>query len=314
MAFFAIDKATGQLTLTRKLSSESTTPAGGETDGRFYGTGGSTAGEYEIIVRAVDPSGETDTQVVTITASEVNDPPKITRGAMELRVDEQDSDDDSYDGMPELTVRLPVGTTDPSDDTRNLDGTENLPNTYRASDEDARDQVTWSVEGDDAALFVLSAANLHGVNEPRDLRFIDPPDYETPGDANGDSVYNVTVVATDEDGARDTRDVTIFVDNVQEGGEVTLVAEGDNPDQPLTGMAITATLNDPDNDVAEITWQWSRADNFDTATSSPIAGATESTYTPVAADDGKYLRASVVYTDTLSQKDNLMTPGVDVPG
>ena len=190
-------------------------------------------------------------------------------------------------------------------------GTENQPNTYRASDEDARDQVTWSVEGDDASLFVLSAANLHGVNEPRDLRFINPPDYETPGDANGDSVYNVTVVATDEDGARDTRDVTIFVDNVQEDGEVTLVAAGDNSDQPLTGMAITATLSDPDNDVAEITWQWSRADNFDTATSSPIAGATERTYTPVPADDGKYLRASVVYTDTLSQKDDLMTPGVD---
>ncbi len=309
MAFVSIDKATGQLTLTKTLSTESETPSGAMTDKRFYGDNGSTAGEYVVMVRAVDPSGETDVQVVTITAEGDNDPPKIVVGATELRVNEQDSDDDSYDGMPELTVRPPVGTvvgTDPI-----TTGTEDQSNTYRASDEDARDQVTWSVEGDDASLFVLSAANLHGENEPRDLRFIDPPDYETPSDANGDSVYNVTVVATDEEDARDTIDVTIFVDNVQEDGEIALMAEGDNPDQPLTGMAITATLDDPDNDVAVITWQWSHADNIDTVTSSPIAGATESSYTPVTADDGKYLRVSVVYTDTLSKKDDLMTPGVD---
>ena len=59
---------------------------------------------------------------------------------------------------------------------------------------------------------------------------------------------------------------------------------------------LTATLADPDGAVSSQTWQWSRAG----ARSGPfadIAGATSATYTPVAADDGKYLKAAVSYAD-----------------
>ena len=167
------------------------------------------------------------------------------------------------------------------------------------------------MRGEDADLFVLSAANLRGPNEPRDLKFKNPPDFETPGDADGDSVYKVTVVATDESDDEDTMDVTVFVRNVQEDGELTLSSAGSNADQPTVGAMITAEVADPDNDVTLVTWQWSTAATIDAVTSTPIMGATQSTYTPVDADDGLYLRAHAVYTDTHSQKDDLTTPEID---
>ena len=43
------------------------------------------------------------------------------------------------------------------------------------------------------------------------LRFLTSPDFEAPGDANLDNFYVVQVVATDEHGLTDTRDVTVEV-------------------------------------------------------------------------------------------------------
>ena len=63
---------------------------------------------------------------------------------------------------------------------------------------------------------------LRGPDEPIALRFKSPPDYENPTDSNMDSVYKVTLVATDSKGASDSRAITVFVQNVYEKGKVTL--------------------------------------------------------------------------------------------
>ena len=63
---------------------------------------------------------------------------------------------------------------------------------------------TWSVSGADGGKFEIS--NNGG------LTFKDAPDFEMPGDANGDNVYEVTVVAADGDGNRGTMDVKVTVD------------------------------------------------------------------------------------------------------
>ena len=44
---------------------------------------------------------------------------------------------------------------------------------------------------------MISSTDLTEEGEPRAIRFIDPPDYESPGDANRDNVYKVTLVAKD---------------------------------------------------------------------------------------------------------------------
>ena len=55
-----------------------------------------------------------------------------------------------------------------------------------------------------------------------ELTFKAKPDYETYGDANGDNVYEVTVVAADSNGNRGTMDVKVTVENEDEDGVVTL--------------------------------------------------------------------------------------------
>ena len=111
-------------------------------------------------------------------------------------------------------------------------------------------------------------------------------DYET-----GTHSYTVTVTAADPSGLDDRIMVTITVNNVEEAGTVTLSST-----QPIEGTLLTATLDDPDDVSGSVTWSWRRSQNR-TAPGNPISGATSATYTPVAADVGRFLRATASYTD-----------------
>ena len=178
-------------------------------------------------------------------------------------------------------------------------------NIFTAMDEDARGQIFWEIEGEDAADFVLSSSGLSGPDEPIELMLRDPPDYEAPTDANRDNVYRVTLVARDSHGAVDSRPLTVFVDNVEEMGKVTLLDE-----QPLIGKSITAAVEDTDRSVAIATWQWMRATST-ASTFNVIPGATTATYTPVEADGGHYLRAYATYIDSTSNEDDPHTVTAD---
>ena len=99
------------------------------------------------------------------------------------------------------------------------------------------------------------------------------------------------MAASDSGGLSDSIDVTITVTNVEEAGTVTLSSM-----TPMVGTELTATLSDPDDSVTGETWQWSKSDAVD-GTFADIAGAMSSSYTPVADDVGKHLRATASYTD-----------------
>ena len=281
VTFFSIDKASGQLMVKETLDYDN------------KGTG-ADQGKYKFYVRAIDPSGETAEVEVTVKVTDANDAPKIMgsrtqpqliadpqptipEAATELRVMEQDSDDRDgnsipdtmYDGMPDMPVPGVLGSM----------------NVFTAPDMDERGQITWTLRGDDADDFERSDTLLSGPDDPIALRFKNAPDYEMPTDANGDSVYKVTLVADDSRGGVAMHHVTVFVDNVAEQGKVTLMAEGDDPEQPLIGNKVTAMIDDPDGGVAPVTWQWARSrdgiTNF-----SVIPGATMYSYTPVGG--GRY--------------------------
>ena len=66
--------------------------------------------------------------------------------------------------------------------------------TYTATDADG-DAITWSLTGADAAAF---SPPTEATGNSFDLSFRSAPNYETPTDANLDTVYEVTVVATDD--------------------------------------------------------------------------------------------------------------------
>ena len=77
----------------------------------------------------------------------------------------------------------------------------------------------------------------------------------------GTASTKVTLVATDGAGQVDRRPVTVFVDNVQELGKVTLWTGADadvslGDDSPLVGKTVTAKVDDPDRGVTIVTWQW----------------------------------------------------------
>ena len=78
--------------------------------------------------------------------------------------------------------------------------------------------ATLSVSGADSSLFTVNS-----IPDDGRLNFATAPDYETPGDAGANNVYNVTVTAT-ANGRTDTTDFTITVVDVDEGtpgGDVT---------------------------------------------------------------------------------------------
>ena len=88
-----------------------------------------------------------------------------------------------------------------------------------------------------------------------------------------------------------TASVTVNIIDVEELGVVTLSA-----DEPESGTALDATLEDGDGNVSGESWQWERSANGRTNWFN-IGGATSSTYTPTEDDEDFYLRARVEYTD-----------------
>ena len=84
--------------------------------------------------------------------------------------------------------------------------------------------------------------------------------------------------------------VTISVNNEDEAGTVTL------PATFTGGTEATASVSDLDGTVSSPSWRWARG-NTATGSFSNISGATSASYTPIAADVGEYLMATVTYTD-----------------
>ena len=152
---------------------------------------------------------------------------------------------------------------------------------YTATDEDVDgdphpgEVTSWSVAGPDGSKFTAVGG---------ELEFKTKPDYENATDANTDNVYEVTVQASD---GRLTgmRKVKVTVENANEEGVVTL-----SKTQPRVGIAVTASLTDPDGSISSLTWQWSNGDG-------EIPDANSDTYTPVEGDVDDTLTAIASYTD-----------------
>ena len=146
---------------------------------------------------------------------------------------------------------------------------------YRADDPEGR-SIEWSLTGVDLVHFTF----VRGV-----LKFKEAPNHEDKDE------YTVTVNAGDGNADNtDTEDVTIIVTNLDEKGTVTFV-------EPKEGTALTAEITDPDGDsLSNIEWQWARGSSR-SGRFTDIQDRIQASYTPGEDDTGKYLRATVTYTD-----------------
>ena len=240
--------------------------------------------EHTVTVTATDPWGVSAIVTYTVTVEDVNEAPMISTGPTRRDHEENTAVD----------VSAPIAD-------------------YEAADIDADDtstELTWSLEGEDAAKFDLT-------EDDGELTFKESPNFEMPTDRNKDNVYKVTVVVSDDGTPKlmDKRQVEITVTDDGEDGVVTLSAV-----QPKTGIGLMASLTDPDNVTSTnadgsidtgITWQWWRTvagvgdvPTFLTAASAPetgtwekIPGAKSDTYKPVSGDIGRWLTARATYSD-----------------
>ncbi len=211
---------------------------------------------HTVTVTATDPWGASATSEVTITVTNVDEAPAIAAGAT------------AAISSPEGTTAAPLTLT-------------TALATYTATEPEDQ-AMTWSLSGADAGQFNIS--NQTG-GTPGELTFKSQPDFESPGDADEDNVYEVTVVVSDPADNSDELDVRVTVTNVAETGTITFSSL-----RPKAGIALAAELDDPDGGVTDLTWQWSNG-------GTDIEDASSATYTPVADDIGDTLTATATYRD-----------------
>ena len=128
--------------------------------------------------------------------------------------------------------------------------------TYRATDQDNNDIIRWSVEGADGEDFAI----YNGI-----LTFRRLPDLENPVDADKDNVYEITVVAADRAGLRDTVNATITITEQPEGPVIagrTSFTVTENYDITQTLGSYTAT-DAKDGRTVHPQWSLSGKDSGD---------------------------------------------------
>ncbi|WP_420624173.1 cadherin domain-containing protein [Candidatus Poriferisodalis sp.] len=143
-----------------------------------------------------------------------------------------------------------------------------------------RGALGWSLGGPDEDDLQISTRG--------ELRFQQFPDANAPADANLDNTYEVDVRVSDGSFTA-TQRVRITVADLDEFGSVSL-----SESQP-TGTAVTATLSDPDGDIANLRWEWQRKRSSGEWT--PIPRSASNTYIVTRSDSGYSLRAEAVYDD-----------------
>ncbi|MYD66321.1 MAG: hypothetical protein F4X26_10150 [Chloroflexi bacterium] len=192
---------------------------------------GSTSNVYELIILARDANTPPDNTAENVgqlgeigdeflvQVDDVNEQPEFTGSpSVTLSFDEHNATLDA--NFQEPPYAFPVIVS------------------YTARDEEGF--VDWSLEGPDRLDFEI---DLGG-----NVVFRETPNFEDPDDANGDNVYQYTVVATDRQSGPTRRavrhDVTLTVQDVEEDGAISV-----SNLNPAVGESVTFTISDPDGGI-----------------------------------------------------------------
>lgn len=116
-----------------------------------------------------------------------------------------------------------------------------------AGDVEADDPV--QSEGDDLIYSIIAGADaaLFSINSTTGVfSFTTPPDFETPGDADGDNVYELTVQVRDAGAIGDSQAITVTVTNGNDAPAATPGQVTGDEDTVITGT-VAATDGDGDD-------------------------------------------------------------------
>ena len=173
---------------------------------------------YDVTVKVSDGNGGTATQTIAVTVTNQNEAPVIN----------------SNGGGAGASVSVAENST--------------AVTTVTSTDPDAGQTPTYSIVpvasggAADAAKFTINATT--GA-----LAFVTAPNFESPTDAGGNNVYDVTVKVSDGNGGTDTQTIAVTVTNQNEapvinsngGGAGASVSVAEN-----TKTVTTVTSTDPD--------------------------------------------------------------------
>ena len=179
--------------------------------------------DYEVEITVADPAGLTDVQAVTVEVVNANEAPELSWFIV-------------IDGITEAAAMRGYELID-----------------VRTADPDANDTTTFSLSGDDADAFEVDAST--GV-----VTVAGPLDFENPTDADGDNVYEYTVVGTDEGGLSDSLSFTL-----------TIADSNDAPSEAQSPDVIPFARNQADADCAQFYAQDDDGDSFTYALTGPDA-------------------------------------------
>lgn len=159
---------------------------------------------YQVIVSASDGSPTAASQTVSVTVTDLDETP----------------------------ANLPPAFTSPAAVT--ADENQTVAAALTATDPDA-DTLTYAIVGGvDAALFTINSAT--GV-----VSFVSAPDFEAPGDAGANNVYNLTVSVSDGKAPAVTQSLAITVTNVNDAPVITSSAAVTVAENQSAALTVTAT-------------------------------------------------------------------------
>ena len=166
--------------------------------------------------------------------------------------------------------------------------------TYAAV-EPSGNTITWSAAGDDGSLFSVTEGALS---------FHSSPDYESPGDSDGNNSYVVKVQASDGTETA-SLDITINVTNVNEAPSVTGKTAFNYAEQS-TGSVAAYTASDPEGD--ELTWSLSGDDSDAFSIAAGVLNFANKPNYEEPSDSG----TDNIYVITVQASDGTYTASLDV--
>ena len=154
--------------------------------------------DFTLTIKAKDAVGNSSTEKVTITVTDVDDTPPVLDGP--------------YEESTEEGVYVYEDST--------LEGTIEL---YQFT---VNEDVVWTISGEDSDLFNIDP-------ETGLIQFNNPPDYENPFDTDTDNIYSIVVTATDLNGNTTSIRFEILVIPDADGDGVT---DEEDPDDDNDGV------------------------------------------------------------------------------